>query len=82
MSKLNIAAAFIAGILDGFGWLRARNWLSDRIDWTGRAIDAFDLSSDWFCIMRGKMTRVQDDEHNDGWAFAIEDIEIDLELDR
>ena len=48
MRKINIAAAFVAGILDGFGWLGLRNWLSDRIKWTGPAIDAFDLSADWF----------------------------------
>lgn len=71
MTKLNIAAAFIAGILDGFGWLRARNWLSDRIDWTGPAIDAFDLSSDWFVR-----------PHFGSHCEAVDSIEIDLELDR
>lgn len=71
MSKLNIAAAFIAGILDGFGWLRARNWLSGRIDWTGQALDAFDLSADWFVR-----------PHYGGRSDSVEGIEIDLELDR
>lgn len=50
MQKLHITAAFIAGILDGLGWIRARDWLSDRIEWTGKAIDAFDRSSDWFMM--------------------------------
>ena len=80
MQKLHITAAFIAGILDGFGWLRARNWLSDRISWTGEAIDAFDLSSDWFCIMRGSMVRSEDDPHDGG--SPVESIDFDLELDR
>lgn len=71
MPKLNIAAAFIAGILDGFGWLRVRNWLSDRIDWTGPAIDAFDLSADWFVR-----------SHYGSRPDSVDGIEIDLELDR
>lgn len=47
MTNLNIAAAFIAGILDGFGWMRARDRVSRRITWTGKALDAFDISADW-----------------------------------
>lgn len=47
-NRIRIALGFTAGVLDGLGCIRARDWLTDRIEWSGRAIDAFDLAADWF----------------------------------
>lgn len=48
MNALRFATGFAAGAFDGLGWIGARDALWRCIKPTGRAVDGFDMSADWF----------------------------------
>lgn len=48
MPFIRYTIGLVAGILDGFGMIRARNAILATVKYDGSTMDGFDRAADWF----------------------------------